>query len=87
MEVFVLESRRNVGRMKRKLMVGVTLAAVVIVLLLVRLAVIMLVESEYYGQRAKELHERERPIKLREAGLFPGMERFSPRIRPCARFL
>ena len=58
-----MESRRNVGRMKRKLMVGVTLAAVGIVLLLVRLAVIMLVESEYYGQRAKELHERERPIK------------------------
>ena len=58
-----MENRRNVGRMKRKLMFGVALVAVVIVLLLVRLAVIMLVESEYYGQRAKELHERERPIK------------------------
>lgn len=63
MEVFVLENRRNVGRMKRKLMFGVALVAAVIVLLLVRLAVIMLVESEYYGQKAKELHERERPIK------------------------
>lgn len=73
--------------MKRKLMVGVTLAAVVIVLLLVRLAVIMLVESEYYGQRAKELHERERPIKAARGRIISGMERFSPRIRPCARFL
>ena len=72
MEVFVLESRRNVGRMKRKLMVGVTLAAVVIVLLLVRLAVIMLVESEYYGQRAKELHERERPIKAARGRIISG---------------
>lgn len=72
MEVFVLESRRNVGRMKRKLMVGVTLAAVVIVLLLVRLAVIMLVESEYYGQRARELHERERPIKAARGRIISG---------------
>ena len=72
MEVFVLESRRNVGRMKRKLMVGVTLAAVVIVLLLVRLAVIMLVESEYYGQRANELHERERPIKAARGRIISG---------------
>lgn len=72
MEVFVLESRRNVGRMKRKLMVGVTLAAVVIVLLLVRLAVIMLVESEYYGQRAKELHERERSIKAARGRIISG---------------
>ena len=72
MEVFVLESRRNVGRMKRKLMVGVTLAAVVIVLLLVRLTVIMLVESEYYGQRAKELHERERPIKAARGRIISG---------------
>ncbi len=67
-----MESRRNVGRMKRKLMVGVTLAAVVIVLLLVRLAVIMLVESEYYGQRAKELHERERPIKAARGRIISG---------------
>jgi len=67
-----LESRRNVGRMKRKLMVGVTLAAVVIVLLLVRLAVIMLVESEYYGQRAKELHERERPIRAARGRIISG---------------
>ncbi|MFR2235491.1 MAG: peptidoglycan D,D-transpeptidase FtsI family protein [Lachnospiraceae bacterium] len=58
--------------MKRKLMVGVTLAAVVIVLLLVRLAVIMLVESEYYGQRAKELHERERPIKAARGRIISG---------------
>ncbi len=67
-----MESRRNVGRMKRKLMVGVTLAAVVIVLLLVRLAVIMLVESEYYGQRAKELHERERPIRAARGRIISG---------------
>lgn len=67
-----MESRRNVGRMKRKLMVGVTLAAVVIVLLLVRLAVIMLVESEYYGQRARELHERERPIKAARGRIISG---------------
>jgi peptidoglycan glycosyltransferase len=53
-------------------MVGVTLAAVVIVLLLVRLAVIMLVESEYYGQRAKELHERERPIKAARGRIISG---------------
>ncbi|HAX60628.1 MAG TPA: peptidoglycan glycosyltransferase [Eubacterium sp.] len=58
--------------MKRKLMVGVTLAAVVIVLLLVRLAVIMLVESEYYGQRARELHERERPIKAARGRIISG---------------
>lgn len=58
-----MENRRNIGRMKRKLMFGVTLMMALVILLLVRLAVIMLVESEYYGQRAKELHERERPIK------------------------
>ena len=58
-----MEPRRNIGRMKRKLMFGVILITVFIIVLLVRLAVIMLVESEYYGQKAKELHERERPIK------------------------
>ncbi len=58
-----MKQRRNIGRMKRKLMFGVTLITVLIIFLLVRLAVIMLIESEYYGQRAKELHERERPIK------------------------
>ena len=58
-----MEPRRNIGRMKRKLMFGVILITVLIIVLLVRLAVIMLVESEYYGQKAKELHERERPIK------------------------
>lgn len=58
-----MKQRRNIGRMKRKLMFGVTLITVLIIFLLIRLAVIMLIESEYYGQRAKELHERERPIK------------------------
>lgn len=49
--------------MKKKLFLGILLVTAVIVVLLGRLAVIMLFESEYYGQRAKELHERERPVK------------------------
>ena len=32
----------------------------------------MLVESEYYGQRAKELHERERPIKAARGRIISG---------------
>lgn len=51
------------SRMKKKLFLGILLVTAVIVVLLGRLAVIMLFESEYYGQRAKELHERERPVK------------------------
>ena len=39
-----MEPRRNIGRMKRKLMFGVILITVLIIVLLVRLAVIMLVE-------------------------------------------
>ena len=51
------------SRMKKKLFLGILLVTAVIVVLLGRLAVIMLFESEYYGQRAKELHERERQVK------------------------
>ena len=51
------------SRMQKKLFLGILLVTAVIVVLLGRLAVIMLFESEYYGQRAKELHERERPVK------------------------
>ena len=54
---------RNAGWIKRKLVFGIVLVTVMILLLLGRLAYIMLFESEYYGRLAKELHERERPIK------------------------
>lgn len=58
--------------MKRKLFLGITVVTAVIVLLLGRLAVIMLFESEYYGQKAKELHERERPIKAARGRIISG---------------
>lgn len=54
---------RNSIRRKRKTVIFVVIAIVAIIALLGRLAVIMLLESDYYGQRAQELHERERPIK------------------------
>lgn len=60
------------SRMKKKLFLGISLVTAVIVVLLGRLAVIMLVESEYYGQRAKELHERERPIKAARGRIISG---------------
>lgn len=60
------------SRMKKKLFLGVSLVTAAIVLLLGRLAVIMLFESEYYGQRAKELHERERPIKAARGRIISG---------------
>lgn len=60
------------SRMKKKLFWGISLVTAVIVVLLGRLAVIMLVESEYYGQRAKELHERERPIKAARGRIISG---------------
>lgn len=64
--------RNNKSRMKKKLFLGITVVTAVIVLLLGRLAVIMLFESEYYGQKAKELHERERPIKAARGRIISG---------------
>mgnify|MGYP003194933646 FL=1 len=60
------------SRMKKKLFLGILLVTAVIVVLLGRLAVIMLFESEYYGQRAKELHERERPVKAARGKIISG---------------
>lgn len=68
----VMIVRNNKSRMKRKLFLGITVVTAVIVLLLGRLAVIMLFESEYYGQKAKELHERERPIKAARGRIISG---------------
>ena len=54
---------RNAGWIKRKLVFGIVLVTVVILFLLGRLAYVMLFESEYYGELAQKLHERERAIK------------------------
>lgn len=48
---------------KKKILVVFSVCAVVLAGLIVRLFDLMLLESEYYSEKAQELHERERDIK------------------------
>lgn len=48
---------------RRNIFVVFTIVTLLSLLLVVRLGYIMIVRADYYGVRAQELHERERPIK------------------------
>lgn len=48
---------------KKKIVVVFSVCAAVMMFLITRLGVLMLAESEYYSEKAQELHERERDIK------------------------
>jgi Cell division protein FtsI/penicillin-binding protein 2 len=48
----------------------VIIIIVTAMLLMVRLGYLMIVESDYYGERAQELHERERPIKAERGSIY-----------------
>lgn len=48
---------------KKKIMVVFVLCMLVLLFLIGRLAYLMLFRSEYYQEKATELHERERDIK------------------------
>lgn len=48
---------------KKKVLTVFLVCAAVLVILMVRLAELMLFESEYYAKKAQDLHERERDIK------------------------
>lgn len=55
--------RRNMTIQKRKTFVLCVLCVIILLLLGVRVGYLMIMKSEYYTERATELHERERDIK------------------------
>ena len=55
--------------------------------LLGRLVWLMGFRSDYYYEKAEELHERERDIKAARGEILMQKERFLQQIKPCARFL
>ncbi len=55
--------QRNKTYNRKKIVTIFAMVSIVLILLGVRLAYLMIFCSEYYGQRAEELHERERDIK------------------------
>ncbi len=55
--------RKNKTFHKKKILVVFIVIAVVLVVLICRLVFLMIFCSEYYGQKAKDLHQRERDIK------------------------
>jgi len=63
MEIKNSAGRRNMTIQKRKTFVLCVLCVIVLLLLGVRVGYLMIMKSEYYTERATELHERERDIK------------------------
>lgn len=61
---------RNRTYNRRNVFVAVVVIILVSVLLTVRLAYLMIYRSEEYAAAAKELHERERPIKAQRGSIF-----------------
>lgn len=61
---------RNRTYNRRNVFVAVVVIILASVLLTVRLAYLMIYRSEEYATAAKELHERERPIKAQRGGIF-----------------
>ena len=54
---------RNKTYNRRSILFVVVIIGIVIGCLMGRLSYLMIFKSEYYGERAREIHERERPIK------------------------
>ncbi len=54
---------RNKTYNRRKILIIFTVVTMILMLLAVRLVYLMVFCSEYYGQKAEDLHERERDIK------------------------
>lgn len=63
-----MESNRTYNR--RGILFVVVIIILVVVALIGRLAYLMVFRSEYFGQRARELHERERPIKAERGVIY-----------------
>ena len=63
----------NLTKHRKNIAVLGLLIAIVMVGLSGRLGFLMIFRSEHYGDMAEELHQRERTIKLPEAGLLMPM--------------
>ena len=61
---------RNRTYNRRNLTIIVVLIIFASIALMIRLGYLMIYKSEYYGLRAKEVHERERPIKAERGTIF-----------------
>ena len=55
---------------KRSIFIGFISIVLVLILLMVRLGVVMIGESEHYGKAARDVQERERPIKAERGRIF-----------------
>ena len=55
--------QRNKTYNRRKILIIFSAVFLVLLILSVRLVYLMIFCSEYYGQKAEDLHERERDIK------------------------
>ena len=55
---------------KRSIFIGFISIVLVLILLMVRLGVVMIGESEHYGKAARDVQERERPIKAARGRIF-----------------
>lgn len=55
---------------RRNILFIVVMIGMVIICLIGRLGYLMIFKSEYYAQRAREIHERERPIKASRGNIY-----------------
>ncbi|ROR30739.1 stage V sporulation protein D (sporulation-specific penicillin-binding protein) [Mobilisporobacter senegalensis] len=61
---------RNKTYNRRSILFVVVMIAIVIICLIGRLSYLMIFKSEYYAERAREIHERERPIKAPRGNIY-----------------
>lgn len=61
---------RNKTYNRRSILFVVVIIGIVIGCLIGRLSYLMIFKSEYYGERAREIHERERPIKAPRGNIY-----------------
>ena len=70
--------QRNKTYNRKKIVTIFAMVSIVLILLGVRLAYLMIFCSEYYGQRAEELHERERDIKAARGKIIDATAPYAP---------
>ncbi len=72
---------------EKKLVLMIAAILMVCILECVRLGVIMTVKSEYYMQKADELHQREGELRQREEGFLTEMAKYLQLMKWYVQFL
>lgn len=72
---------------KRKVWIVFFLCLLMILCLIGRLIYLMGFRSDYYYEKAEDLHERERDIKAARGEIVDAKEKYLLQIKQCVRFL